>query len=60
VDVASLLVTNTKSAELIEPGEVRSTTHRQRPKPLPCCVLRSAKKGRMPRARKPRRIASAS
>jgi hypothetical protein len=38
----------------------RFTTHRHRPSPLPCSVLRIASKGTMPRSRTPCRIAFAS
>jgi hypothetical protein len=41
-------------------AKVRSTTQRQRPNPLPCIVLRFAKKGEMRRVRRPCRIALAS
>jgi len=41
-------------------AKVRSTTHRHRPNPLPCSVLRLASKGMMWRASRPWRIASAS
>jgi hypothetical protein len=41
-------------------ANVRSTTQRHRPKPLPCDVRRIASNGRMPRVRNPCRIPAAS
>jgi hypothetical protein len=41
-------------------ANVRSTTQRHRPKPLPCRVRRTASSGRMWRARSPLRMVSAS
>jgi hypothetical protein len=41
-------------------ANVRSTTHRHRPRPLPCAVRRMASQSTMCRARRPRRIAAAS
>jgi hypothetical protein len=59
VDVGPLLVADAEPSKLIEP-DVRSTTQRQVPKPLPCLVRRTANSGRIPRLRNPHRIAFAS
>ena len=60
MDVGPLFVANTQPPDLIQAGDVRSTTQRHRPKPLPRSVFRIASKGMMWRARRPWRIVSAS
>ena len=59
MDVSTFFVSHAQATKLIQPGKVRSTTHRHRPQPLPCFVLRMASKGKMWRARNPRRSFSA-
>ena len=56
VDVGSFVVADAKTAKLISRANVRSTTQRHRPKPLPCLVRRIASSGRMWRVRKPCRM----
>jgi len=63
MDIRSLLVADSKSAKLIKPGKAPlhcSTTQRHRLNPLPCSVLRIARRGTMPRSRRPFRIDCAS
>jgi hypothetical protein len=60
MDVGALVIPHAQPAKLIEPANVRSTTHRHPPRPLPYSVRRMASKGTICRARSPRRIAAAS
>lgn len=65
MNVSPLFVANAQSPELIQPGErplddPAPAPQRQRPSPLPCSVLRFARKGMMRLSRRPCRIASAS
>jgi len=45
VDVGPFVVADAEASELIEPGNVRSTTQRHRPRPLPCVVRRFRQAG---------------
>jgi hypothetical protein len=60
MNVRLLFVSNLQRPELIQPSESSSTTQRQRPSPLPCSVLRFARKGMMRLSRRPCRIDSSS
>jgi hypothetical protein len=60
VDVGPLVVADAQASELVNQANVRSTTQRNRRRPLPCGVRRMASKGTMCRIRRPRRMAAAS